>query len=115
METGIEIIAKERKRQVEEEGYTSEYDDRQEDGSLANASAVYAMTPDKLDEFIESGYTIMEVVWPWDNQFYKPSKGNIYTSENPPQENIDNRIHELAKAGALIAAEIDRLLRLKNK
>lgn len=77
--------------------------------------AVYAMTPDKLDEFIESGYTIMEVVWPWDNQFYKPSKGNIYTSENPPQENIDSRIHELAKAGALIAAEIDRLLRLKNK
>ena len=29
METGIEIIAKERRRQIEEEGYTSENDDKE--------------------------------------------------------------------------------------
>jgi hypothetical protein len=40
-------------------------------------------------------------LWPWADTWYSPSP--------------DNRIHELEKAGALIAAEIDRLLRLENK
>ena len=35
--------------------------------------------------------------WPWDDEWWKPTP--------------DDRIRELVKAGALIAAEIDRLLR----
>lgn len=45
METGIEIIAKERNRQVEEEGYTSENDALLHDDDLARAAACYALPP----------------------------------------------------------------------
>jgi hypothetical protein len=38
--------------------------------------------------------------WPFDRSWYKPTP--------------ENRIRELEKAGALIAAEIDRLQRLEN-
>ncbi len=111
MKTGIEIIDDERKRQIEEEGHTALKDDSQEYGSIANAAAVYAMTPDKRDEFTEGGYSVIDVIWPWNDESYKPSEGNIYITNNPSNEEIGGRIHELAKAGALIAAEIDRLQR----
>jgi hypothetical protein len=39
--------------------------------------------------------------WPWDREWWKPTP--------------NNRIRELAKAGALIAAEIDRLQRLEER
>jgi len=44
--TGLEIIAEERKRQIEVKGYTVELDDRHEIGDLANASSCYAMVPE---------------------------------------------------------------------
>lgn len=37
--------------------------------------------------------------WPWEPGWWKPGKGNSYA----------DRVRELVKAGALIAAEIDRL------
>ena len=43
--TGIEIISDERKRQIEEEGYSSENDDKQIGGDLSDAAAIYAMGP----------------------------------------------------------------------
>ena len=42
--------------------------------------------------------------WPWDKKFYKPDTTGTY----------DGRIRELTKAGALICAEIDRLIRVKE-
>jgi hypothetical protein len=93
MRTGIELIAEERQRQIEVEGWTPEHDDVHVDGQLARVAASYAMPVGKgrIDarrEFFLSG--IGEDWW-------KPSP--------------DNRIRELVKAGALIAAEIDRLNR----
>jgi hypothetical protein len=99
METGIEIIAKERKRQIEEEGYTSENDDKEFYDDLSDAAAIYAMNKGDRTLMIEDGDSIINTIWPWDIKYYKPT---------------NNRIHELAKAGALIAAEIDKLLRLKK-
>ena len=43
--------------------------------------------------------------WPWDEKFFKPDKTYTY----------DGIIRELTKAGALICAEIDRLIRLKAR
>ena len=43
--------------------------------------------------------------WPWDKKFYKPDTTGTY----------DGRIRELTKAGALICAEIDRLIRVKER
>ena len=94
---GIEMIAAERQRQVEKEGWTPEHDDQHVNGEMATAAACYAMVPDKCDESVA-----MELpdIWPetWSPKWWKPS----------PKK----RIRELEKAGALIAAEIDRLLRL---
>jgi hypothetical protein len=85
--TGIELIAAERKRQIEEEGFTAEREDRWRKSELAVAAVCYARP--SLARF-----------WPFDRSYWKPDS--------------DDRIRELGKAGALIAAEIDRLQRRKE-
>jgi hypothetical protein len=92
--TGVELIAAERKRQIEEEGFTAEHDDMQKGGQLASAAAYYAVRSDMR-------IWLKRLLWPWPDAWRKPTP--------------DNRIRELEKAGALIAAEIDRLQRLENK
>jgi hypothetical protein len=99
--TGIERIAAERKRQIEEEGWTSEYDDSFMLGELADAAACYAMDKIYRDFQFINVLTVKEKIWPWYHGKFKPTPGN--------------RIRELEKAGALIAAEIDRLLRAEKK
>lgn len=91
MKTGIEIITEERKRQVDEEGYTARHDiEENELGQLAFAAAAYACPP----EANKATGLKRTHLFPWDSRTWSPS---------------DDRIRELAKAGALIAAEIDRL------
>lgn len=93
MKTGVEIIAEERKRQIEVEKWKPHHDDvTNAHGELANAAAAYALHP---------LYSNRSEYWPFHESWWKPSP--------------DNRIRELAKAGALIAAEIDRLQRIKAK
>jgi hypothetical protein len=105
--TGVERIAAERKRQVEEEGWSPEHDDEHEDGELGLVAALYA-TPIRLYAKQEnSGWTAFHDPWPgsWDTEWDKrPPLGNEVAS-------VATRIRMLEKAGALIAAEIDRLLR----
>jgi len=99
MPTGIELIAEERLRQVSEEGWTPEHDAEHVNGELADAAACYAATPDFRDELEEhTDEGLADLLWPWDASWWKPSP--------------DDRVRELVKAGALIAAEIDRLQRL---
>lgn len=100
MKTGIEIISEERKRQIEVEGWTPEEDDLYTAGQLALAGATYAIPTLDRDDY--GGYiysTDVPTMFPFSPKWWKPTP--------------DNRIRELAKAGALIAAEIDRLQRLK--
>jgi hypothetical protein len=104
--TGIERIAAERKRQIEEEGFTAEHDDRWGFGELACTAACYAMPEDERTRNVSDDdihyYEIRELIWPF-----------LY-SERDWKPTLDNRIRELEKAGALIAAEIDRLQRLEQ-
>ena len=105
--TGIESIAAERQRQIDVEDWTPEHDDEHDDGCLAQAAACYAapiqllvdgsgviVQPIEHEEFLPLG-------WPesWDTDWWKPK----------------DRRHDLVRAGALIAAEIDRLDRLASK
>lgn len=91
MKTGIEIISEERKRQQEIEGWNSEHDKEHTIGELALAAACYAIIPAMRPAKLPPAY------WPWQD-WWKPTP--------------EDRIKELAKAGALIAAEIDRLQNL---
>lgn len=93
---GISEIFMERCSQRFEKNYTFELDDKYINNELAIAGACYAIPNYDNNDKIQS-----ELSFPWDNKYWKPSP--------------ENRINELKKAGALIAAEIDRLIRLKNK
>ncbi len=95
---GVEIIAEERRRQIEVEGWTPEHDAQHTDESIAYAAACYAIPHNGRNIFAGQGglSDIFHLLWPWAKSWWKPSP--------------DDRIKELAKAGALIAAEIDRLI-----
>jgi len=101
MKTGAELIAIERERQIKEEGWTSQHDDRMYANThcLSMAAASYAL-PDHL-RYDPKGSTMPTIgnqyLWPWESKWFKPSP--------------EDRIKELTKAGALIAAEIDLLIR----
>jgi hypothetical protein len=97
---GIERIAAERKRQIEEEGWTPKHDDLWKNGELADAAACYALSKEDRDLDVmvcDSVQYLPNRLWTWYNAWWAPTP--------------DNRIRELEKAGSLIAVEIDRLLR----
>lgn len=88
----IVMIAAERQRQIEEEGWAPEHDAAHVDDELALAAACYALpaySRHRYETETEPHH------WPWQASFWKPTP--------------DDRVRELVKAGALIAAEIDRL------
>jgi hypothetical protein len=99
---GVVLIAEERDRQVHVKGYDNEHDDKQGKGQLAIAAACYAVngTTAGCLHIAHVGCGGQEDAFPWDKKFDKRGK--------------QTRIRELVKAGALIAAEIDRLQRLKK-
>ena len=92
---GAERIAAERQRQIEAEGWDPEHDKSHRRQQLALAAVCYAM-PAGLREMPIWKSSLWHKLWPWDSGWWKPTPGN--------------RIRELEKAGALIAAEIDRLI-----
>ena len=102
---GAELIAEERNRQIETEGWNSEHDDHS-GGSLGVAGACYALNIESVistwaNEALKYHYeNESKKLWPWKGTWWKP------TPEDP--------IKQLTKAGALIAAEIDRILRIRG-
>lgn len=98
-QTGADLIATERKRQIEKEGWTAEHDSEHSEGDLTEAAICYADVSVKQSEFGGERRHYKRVVptnWPWDIEWWKPSM---------------NRVRNLVKAGALIAAEIDKILK----
>lgn len=94
---GATLIHQGRQRQVSAEGWTLEHDDEHVMGELIGAALSYAgfSLEQVTDGEIEAGSEFE--YWPdWDFKWWKPS---------------DDPIRNLIKAGALIAAEIDRLQR----
>lgn len=91
---GVIAIANERLRQIEVEGWTPDHDAQYRDGSLTMAAICYAEWehyehPDGDDA------DRIPINWPWSNDWWKPA----------------GRRRNLEKAGALIAAELDQLIR----
>jgi hypothetical protein len=112
--TGIERIARERQRQIEVEGWTATHDDGHVYGEMALAAACYA-TPILLYRFENSYVNRLEFVDPWPEEWRDWDKRPYPCGGNVVGRNCDlpvtKRIRQLEKAGALIAAEIDRLQR----
>ena len=102
MPRGLELIAAERQRQLEVEGWSDAHDDTHTNGALAQAAGCYAVPPDMRSRLVKGTMgDVVDWLWPFDWDWWKPDP--------------TDRIKELAKAGALIAAEIDRLLRLEEQ
>lgn len=93
------MILEERLRQISEEGWSIEHDDRHLLGDLARAAACYAIAdcPSMINGKTERDY-IIRSIWPWEAKWFKPG----------------DPVRNLEKAGALILAEIERLLRKGN-
>jgi len=92
--TGSELIAAERRRQIEKEGWTAEHDQEHVAMSLAKAGACYAL--DVAEPGVRKPLRqCMFDFWPWSEEWWKPTP--------------DDPVRQLVKAGALIAAEIDRI------
>lgn len=100
--TGSSLIAQERARQIQREGWTDEHDDEHTDGELAIAAGCYALPGDyKVCKIAPDGIPIRIDAWPWAIEFDKRDKHGAK--------------RRLVVAGALIAAEIDRLIRAEMK
>jgi len=93
---GAALIAAERQRQITVEGWTPEHDDEHSDCELTAVAKCYLCANGCLHP---ERAPLNEIFWPpkWSDEWWKPSP---------------DPIRNLVKAGALIAAEIDRLQRL---
>lgn len=98
---GARLIAAERQRQIEVEGYAPADDcETNADGELLTAASCY------LDDVRTMGGLSARGIperWPWGATHWKPTLGL-------DEVTVEATVRQLAKAGALIAAEIDRLL-----
>jgi hypothetical protein len=95
----LQEIAAERARQIVQEGFTAGHDDGHDEEDLARAAACYAM-PQFVRKFPTSLGTYRTNVWPWEEQWWKPTPGN--------------RRREIVKACALLLAEYERLARCES-
>lgn len=93
--TGIELIAAERQKQIETLHWTAEHDDGYTVCQLVKAALCYATYG--MQRAMGAGhFGKMPESWPWERRWWKPD--------------VDP-VRNLVVAGALIAAEIDRLHR----
>ena len=110
MKTGIELIAEERQRQIDVKGYDANHDLHHNFEELTNAAKTYINAAFLTTESKERGYSneaaiswheynepwewkYLKLGWPWEEDSFKPT----------------TPLQDLIKAGALIAAAIDRL------
>lgn len=111
--SAIDEIKAERLRQMEIEGWSTAHDDRHTDKSLALAAALYA-APIPLKELVlahdgDSYQARTRDPWPWTGV----SVNGSYNCWDKRHKHDYRR--RLVIAGALIAAEIDRLDRKGKK
>lgn len=104
-ELGIREITYERGRQLGDEGWHAAHDDEHTAGELALAAICYAAPKPVI---VKRGRCQFDP-WPWDEEWDKRPKGR------PEERGQADRVRCLVKAGALIAAEIDRVVRLSEE
>ena len=95
---GVRLIARERDRQIFDEGFDGDHDDDHNGGELISAAQAYLSAGRAAGNGfdIQGYYSDPPATWPWDSSGWKPSQ---HAERN------------LVKAAALVCAEIDRLSR----
>lgn len=86
---GADLIREERRRQADVEGYDATHDRHHTPQELCRAAVGYALHDDPSKLVAEAAANL----WPWAQDFWKPK----------------DQLRNLVRAGALIAAAIDRL------
>ncbi|HEY1999721.1 hypothetical protein [Paraburkholderia sp.] len=95
-------VTAERQRQVSDEGWTPDHDDRHVNFEMTLSAAYYAIytagaaLPEPSENFPSKRYVLFQhadALWPWDDMSRKPTGARS----------------NLVKAGALILAEIERI------
>jgi|GEM_PF-680254 len=100
MSNFLELVAKERIRQIVDKGYTREHDDEHTNGELANAWACYATATNET--LLRQDYCgVLSTLWPWSPVYFKKEE--------------HDRKQQLIIAAALINAEYDRIVRAEQK
>lgn len=110
MNEAIELVKQERRRQIEQEGWTPKHDDSHSRGEMAMAAACYAAPiPIRAEMEVSCGCRGLSECthvfgksewldpWPWDKEWDKRGK--------------HDRLRQLVIAAALLVAEIERLQR----
>ena len=95
---GASLIAEERRRQIEEEGFDAAHDDDQSSEDLVAAATSYALQSirGRYGKLIGAKLEELQVlIWPWADKWWKPK----------------DELRNLIRAGALISAAIDRIKR----
>jgi hypothetical protein len=103
MTYATDLIAAERARQIEQEGYNAEHDEGHaqqliEAGKRYAGDAEFMLRgghPEDGNPWVEDAHMGPTKDWPWHEDYYKPGSDPMQT---------------LVKAGALIAAAIDSLV-----
>jgi len=94
---GVIAVANERWRQINAEGWTPEHDTQHTEGSLTMAAICYAEW-NHFEHPNGDGDGYIPINWPWSANWWKPTTHR----------------RNLEKAGALIAAELDLLIRKES-
>lgn len=111
MKTGIELIAEERQRQICIENYDAEHDHDETAMQLSGAAACYIASA--ADKHLEATTHGLEWELPW-SRFQVRGADGKWVDGWPWDKKFDKRdkhdaLRSLVIAGALIAAEIDRI------
>lgn len=116
MKTGIELIQEERQKQITEKGYDAKHDAEHSDGSLALAAACYAAPKDIYELRLSTNKTILfEDPYPFGQEVFNRGEPGWHQCSTREKKVTKTRIEQLAIAGALIVAEIDRLGQLDKE
>lgn len=92
----IKLISTERFEQRSKHGFDAAHDDSATKGEIGLAAMCYLQHALGTDQHRKFNKTIPPSLWPWDAKWWKPK----------------SRIEDLTRAGALIAAEIERNQRM---
>jgi len=119
MKTGVDLIAEERQRQINEEGFDASHDSQYGMDELALAAVAFAapcrmytlpQTTEKGFEFLDPfQLTHWDEKWDYRKKLEEAIAG--LTGMDRARAKREFRARVLTVAGALIAAEIDRLQR----